>query len=242
MIRFGVTASAVANLHTLYRRYATLYQRGELEPYQSRALETLKGWLPYGVEGPYPWKECLGYLDDWLARHDGEMPPLNLGNGGFPGLSASPMERMSGAFTCINQGDGKARKGARPGSGLTIAEDKQRDLDEVCKRYGLQWRKKRERLASGGRGEILRTAPKTCFQLAHQEFCRKVAAHPEKDDQGYFCHEFFTRHYNMYPVKHARQDLPWVVADRLAPERRAGKRASAARPRVGGVSRTKTAK
>ena len=125
--------------------YAAQVVRGEtgpLEPFQLRALETLPAWGTYGVDGPYRFEESLEFLDWWLTEHDGVPPPLEINKGGFVGLTATPLERLSGVLTCINQGDGRDRKG-KPGTGFTVSDEKAAKLDELCGRFNLRWRKER---------------------------------------------------------------------------------------------------
>ena len=124
-----------------------------LEPYQINQLESLEGWPLFGVKGPYPWDECMKFLETWLDDHDGVAPMVEINRGGYVCLEATWMERLSGALTCVNQGDGRARKGGLPGSGFTISEQKQDDLDRICRRFGLRWRKERD-----SQGELLVTA------------------------------------------------------------------------------------
>lgn len=138
--------------HQFYQHCIRQWQLGEagrkcsLEPHQLRDLEGLPEWRTRGVEGPYPWRESLDFLEGWLRDHGGGPPMVEINRGGFIGLSATPMERLSGVLTTVNQSDGRDRKTGgkrRPGSGFTLAEHKQRDLDALCAKYKLRWRKER---------------------------------------------------------------------------------------------------
>lgn len=192
-----------------------------LEPFQLRALETLPGWDPYGVEGPYPWAQCLAFLEEWLQAHGGVPPMLEINVGGYVGLEATPMERLSGALTCINQGDGRDRA-ARPGSGMTVDPQKQADLDALCARWGLRWRKDRapdgalvadEKGAYAGRPTFIQEA-----------FARFKAEWAAAGDASPYVREWFPG----YPHKHRRQERPDVWAKRaevVPPRRRAARKA-----------------
>jgi hypothetical protein len=209
-----IVGEARANLHTLYRHYASLYDSyvknatsPSLEPFQVRALEALPGWVPYGVEGPYPWKQCIAFLEKWLEGSAGVPPMLNINNGGYVGLDATPLERLSGLCTCINQGDGKARKGKAPGSGFTIAREKQADLDRVCAKYGLQWRKKRDET-----GELAGTS-RSFIQESYEQFKNYYKKHGPTG-------EFIQRWYPGFPDKHRKCEQPEVIKAKVAPPRR----------------------
>lgn len=199
------------NLHTVYRHYAARYAAGALEPYQAAALAALPGWEPFGVEGPYPWGLCLGFLRQWLAEHGSQPPMVNIHTGGYVGLEATAMERLSGALTCINQGDGKARRGKGGDSGFTVSPEKQADLDRLCADYGLRWRK-----ARAPTGELVPGEP-TFIQEAYARF---KAYHREHGSGG----EYITIWFPGFPQKHARQENLAVQAARAAPPRRAGRR------------------
>lgn len=186
-----VVGDAKSSLHALYRHYADEYKRRgtpecTLEPFQLRALESLPGWEPYGVEGPYPWKECLAFLEQWLVENNGVPPMVNIQNGGYVGLEATPMERLSGALTCINQGDGKARGAS---SGFTVSAEKSADLDALCSRWGLTWRKTRDDDGP------LPDGPPSFIQKAYAEFKKYLAANGP--DSG-----FIQKWYPGYPMKH----------------------------------------
>ena len=93
--------------------------------------------------------------------------------GGFVGLTATPLERLSGVLTCINQGDGRDRKG-KPGSGFTVSADKAAKLDELCSRHRLRWRKERGpdgALRVNRKNEYI--GPPTFIQQAFADFKRR---------------------------------------------------------------------
>ena len=224
-IRVGKTSKA--SLHALYRRYADQYKKAKagdataLEPYQVRALEGLPLWDPFGVEGPYPWGLCLEFLRRWLAENDGRMPMLCLENGGYVGLDATMMERLSGFATCVNQSDGKARKGsADPRGGFTLAEWKEKDLDALFAPWPhLRWRKLRD-----ANNDLAPNGPKTCFQDAHAQFKEYYKAHGK---EGPYIRQWFEG----YPEKHKRQESPDVEKEAV-PLRKAGVRKRNYGPKV----------
>lgn len=224
----GADAARV-NFHNFYTFCRDSYLKWQarelqpLEPHQLRDLRSLPEWETRGLSGPYPWKECLETLDRWLADHGGVPPMLEINKGGFVGLSASPMERLSGWATCINQGDGKDRKGAGPGSGFSIDASKQRDLDALCERWGLRWRKIRKPpppgAAAGAVGSFIEldakggyAGPKTFIQEAHERFKAEWATN--KKDSAYI-----NEYYKNYPIKHFRQEHLDVVSNKSAPPR-----------------------
>ncbi|HVE13509.1 MAG TPA: DEAD/DEAH box helicase family protein [Elusimicrobiota bacterium] len=220
-----VIGTAQANLHAIYKHWAARYQRwaagdlDALEPFQARALAGLKGWVPFGTEGPYPWRFCLAALERHLAA-TGEVPMLELNVGGYVGLEATELERLSGMATCINQADGRDRVGRLPGNGFTLAPEKAADLDRLCGRYGLTWRKARD-----ARGVLDPCSPKTCFQAAHARFKAHYRAHGAESD-------WIQRHFPGYPAKHRRQEAAKTETSALPP-RKPGRRrwpAAAGRP------------
>lgn len=192
-----------------------------LEPHQLYALEALPGWTPYGIEGPYPWRETLDFLERWLQENDGVPPMVEINKGGYVGLEATGMERLSGTLTCINQSDGRDRKGAvkRPGSGLTLDAQKQKELDDLCARWGLRWRKERHpppegapegsvgSLKENDKGEYIgeRTFVQEAFARFKAEWAKTKDAEPSEYVQTWF---------PGYPLKHQRQERGDVWARR----------------------------
>jgi superfamily II DNA or RNA helicase len=179
----------------------------KLEPHQINDLRTLSHWELYGVEGPYPWRLCMEFLEQYLSEHGGEPPMLELHRGGYVGLDASAMERLSGALTCVNQGDGRARKGRPPGSGFTISAERQADMDRICGKFRLRWRKERN-----SDGSLSKTSPKTWLQESYARFQSYYKAH---GSDGEYIKQWFTG----YPSKHMRQESLEVQEKGLAPPR-----------------------
>ena len=199
--------TARASLHNIYRSYATRYQSGGLEPYQAAALEALPGWAPYGIEGPYPWGHCMAFLERWLEEHDGVPPMVNINNGGYVGLDASDLERLSGCLTCINQGDGRASGGKAPGSGFTISAEKQADLARICSRFGLRWRKDRD-----PSGALMEGGPPTFIQEAYARFKDYYKTHGASGP-------FICKWFEGFPLKHKAMERLDVQGTGAAPER-----------------------
>jgi superfamily II DNA or RNA helicase len=228
---------ADVGLHRYYdwaRRQYAAWQRGEptqLEPHQISALAGLRGWEPYGVEGPYPWRECMAFLEQWLREHGGVPPMVEINMGGYVGLEATAMERLSGVLTTINQQDGKdqrrapkgaagaaggraARRGEEepglPGSGYKLSAEKQADLARICAPYGLRWRRERNAAGSPIEGDP------TFIQAAFARFKEYRAQYG--DDSEYIQHWFPD-----FPKKHERQESLDVQAAGLAPPRYRGR-------------------
>jgi superfamily II DNA or RNA helicase len=195
---------AGVGFHRFYRWAADEYAAGRLEPYQRRQLEALPGWDPYGLEGPYPWRQCMDFLEAWLRDNGGVPPMVNVNNGGYVGLEATLMERLSGALTCVNQGDGKARKGG--GAGFTISAEKRADLDRICGPHGLRWRK--DRTAAGG---IVASRP-TFIQEAYTRFKAHYKEHGADS-------EYIKKWYPGYPNVHKKMENLEVQKHKLAPPR-----------------------
>jgi len=194
-------------LHRYYRNIAEDYLKGEsvfLEPHQKRDLESLPGWLPFGVEGPYPWKLCIRFLTEWLEKY-GEVPMLEINKGGYTGLDASMMERLSGAMTCVNQGVfGKKVNGVVKAANRIDAEHA-KDLDELCLRFSLRdWRK---RFKADG------TVDEKQPTFIQESFSRFKDYYKENGPQGEYIQEWFKD----YPVKHSRQESLSVQAAKTAP-------------------------
>jgi superfamily II DNA or RNA helicase len=211
-------------LHRFYRWAADEYiaWRGggptKLEPYQVADLQGLPQWERFGVPGPYPVRECLDFLEGWLRDHNGEPPMIEINRGGFVGLDATPMERLAGFCTCINQGDGKERRdkagNIKPaGSGFTVSADKQAELDRICRPYGLRWRKERD-----PSGALIKGGPKTFIQEAHARF---MVYYKNHGSEG----EYIKKWFPFYPRHHSRMEYLEVQENGTAPPRwRAGKK------------------
>lgn len=233
-----VYGDAKVNFGQFYRYARDSYakwQAGEiqpLEPHQLHALAALPGWDPYGLEGPYPWKETLAFLDRWLTENGGVPPMVEINKGGYVGLEATPMERLSGTLTCINQSDGRDRKsrdGApRPGGGFTLDADKRKDLDELCAKHGLRWRKERHppppgapegsvgSLVENDKGEYV--GAKTFIQEAYSRFKEEWYGKGKESD-------YVRRWFPGYPTTHRRQERPdvWARRKEVVPPRWRGR-------------------
>ncbi len=205
-----VIGEARVKFHNFYRWCAENYRNWKegrptlLEPHQLRDLEGLRHWDPYGIEGPYPWKICIDFLEQWIREH-GSPPMIEVNRGGYVGLDASGMERLSGAMTCINQGDGKARQGRGPRSGFVIDAGKQADLDRLCAEFGLRWRKER-----GPDGDLVEGGPPTFIQEAHRRFKDYYKEHGPNGD-------YIVTWFSGFPVKHDKQESLEVLKNGTAP-------------------------
>lgn len=212
----GDTSVSMNLFYRYCRKGYMLYQTGEqtyLQTYQLRDLESLPMWQRYGVEGPYPWKECLQTLEAYLVEHRSAPPPLDVHKGGFVGLDATPLERLSGCLMHVNQCDGKQE--------LRLAPDKQRDMDALCDRHGLKWRKRRN--ADG----TLRKNERTFITDSYDEFKRLYS----RIDEDPVFKAYVGKHYPGYPEKHARMENLEILMDgkvppRHEPMKRRGKRGS----------------
>ncbi len=214
-----VVGEARVCLHRFYRWAAdefAAWRAGKptkLEPHQVHDLLTLPNWEPYGVEGPYPWRLCMEFLEQWLKEHGGVAPMVEINKGGYVGLEATAIERLSGALTCVNQADGKARKGKAPGSGYTLSAEKQADLARICTPWGLRWKKERDET-----GALLKGGEPTFIQEAYARFKAYYKAHGAEG-------EYIERWFPGYPGKHNRQENLEVQKAGTAPPRwRQGRR------------------
>ena len=223
----GAPGSEVrVNLHAVYAAIAARYSAGTLEPYQRTDLESLPSWLPWGAEGPYAWGPCVSFLEHWLETYGIDALALEINKGGYVGLEATPMERLSGALTCVNQQVfGKKTRDAA-GEMVVRAADRvpaahAADLDRICARFGMRWRK--EFRADG----TVDPARPTFIQEAYGRFKQMFA-------EGGSAHPYIQEHFPGYPLKHARQcalDLRTEEALAALPPRRArGARTAAAQP------------
>lgn len=218
------------SFHRFYKWAATEFAKwraGEptaLEPHQTSDLLKLPKWEPYGVEGPYIWSESMAFLERWLAEHDGVPPMVEINRGGFVGLSASPLERLSGVLTTVNQQDGRAAKGRAPGSGYKLSAAHRADLARVCGPWGLRWRKER-----GPDGEPVENGPPTFIQEAYTRFKAHYAAHKKVPS------DFLRQYFPGYPKKHEKQEELDVLEAGLAGPRLGAVRREAAK--AAGVAR-----
>ena len=270
----GVAKDSLAariSLHSIYSSMTSRYRHNDLEPYQRAALESLPGWLPFGAEGPYAWDYCMNFLERRLESHGVENLALEINKGGYVGLEATDMERLSGALTCVNQQvfgkkvgpRGPRRAGAwqqelitprpgegqqelitprpgegqqelitpRPGEGqpgegqgLTdsqqaparrglvvqanrVPESHAKDLDRICARFGLRWRK--EFLPDG----TVDPKKPTFIQDAYARFKKMYLEQRES-------HPYIQEHFPGYPVKHAHQCALDLIKSEVLPPRR----------------------
>lgn len=208
----GDTSVSMNLFYRYVRKGYALYQAGDqtyLQTYQIRDLESLPQWTRFGVKGPYPWRECLATLERHLAKNTGRMPPLDVHKGGFVGLDATPFERLSGCLMHVNQCDAAKE--------LRLAPEKQRDMDELCKRHGLKWRKTRNGDGTLRRGE--RTFITDSY-IAFKQLVGQVDQLPE-------FRRYLDRHFPGYPEKHARmEDIAILGSGKVPPRHKPMKRLS----------------
>ena len=243
------TSAKVLNFGSWYnwvRREYVRYVQGQasaLQPHQVRDLESLEAWATRGVEGPYPTDESIAALQRLLEKTRGKMPPININNGGWIGLDATPLERLSGFLTTISQQDGKTR-GASKNRGFTVALEKAQKLDAVFGRWGLRWRKERwypaaelgavvaagkatdhaEAFrvleASGTPGFLLSKGPDGTGEYAGPQTAIQQAHEAfMKLAAADPNHEYIQRHWPGYPEKHAHMEQIEVWNQGLAPPR-----------------------
>ena len=222
-----VAGDARVNLHAVYKGLADRYTGAStgtgvcagaaaLEPYQRAALEQLPGWLPWGAQGPYAWGPCMETLERWLAERGPDTLAIEINKGGYVGLEATPLERLSGALTCVNQqvfGKAVRERGADGAVAVRVhAADRvpaahAADLDRICARFGLRWRK--EFRADG----TVDSARPTFIQEAYGRFKALYAA-------GGSDHPYVLEHFPGYPLKHARQCALDLVDSPALPPRK----------------------
>jgi hypothetical protein len=155
-------------------------------------------WTTYGVEGPYPWKECMLTLEKHLSKHR-TLPPLDIHRGGFVGLDATPFERLAGALCGVNQQEREDY--------MAVSASKQADLDRVLKPFGIEWRKPR---TSKGK---LRKGAKSPITECYDEFKRRFA----KCDNEF--RSYIDEHFPGYPNKHKFMENIDVQQKGTAPPR-----------------------
>jgi len=118
-----------------YESYAA-GERSELQYHQVRDLESLPHWKTRGLHGPYHPPECLELFERMLEKSGGQMPLVSVSSAEWVGFDSTPNEQLSGFFRVINQQDGNGRK-------FRVAPAVARELDRICGRWGLRWRKDR---------------------------------------------------------------------------------------------------
>eukprot|EP00796_Vickermania_ingenoplastis_P010900 gene10900-7558_t len=172
-----------------------------LKIHQVRDLESLPYWRQYGVHGPYPWRECLQTLVRLLEEH-GTVPPLDVHKGGYIGLDATPLERLCGFLMGVNQSDAKLY--------LRLAPQKQKDLDGVCARFNIQWRKERDH-----RGVVIPSGRPTFITISYNCFKYMFENHHKFPSfQAYLRTNF-----PGYPTKHARMECMATLERGCTPPR-----------------------
>lgn len=134
----GKTSFSLNSFYQYCRKGYHLYEQNLptfLKVHQLRDLESLPFWKQYGVNGPYPWSECMKTLKT-LLYHYGACPPLDVHKGGYIGLDATPLERLCGFLMHVNQCDAKFS--------VRLSPAKQMAMDNLCKEFHLVWRKERD--------------------------------------------------------------------------------------------------
>ncbi|ORC92770.1 helicase-like protein [Trypanosoma theileri] len=198
----GRKSISMALFYRYVRKGYYQYLKGEpsyLRIYQIRDLESLPLWRTYGMQGPYPWEECLSTLQTYLEEH-GRVPPLDVHKGGYIGLDATPFERLSGALMHINQCDAHDK--------MRLDPVKQKDLDELCKRYKIKWRKERDPQGCVIPGEV------TFITESYESFKKLYESR-----HGNRFQEYINLHFPGYPTKHDRMEDPRNLANGRVPPR-----------------------
>lgn len=215
-----MVGKSLMNFYTFYRYCREGYRlflegkESYLEPHQLRDLESLPHWKTYGLDGCYRWQESLAFLENWLALNQGVPPACEINVGGFCGLSATPMERLAGFLTTINQACfGKVSKSGEVRKGMRVPQEKVAELDRVCNPYGLRWRKEYD--------ENGKTRDKDCptfIQESHSRFKEmwKLVQECEKrseSNKGYTfpaayraAKDYIDTWFPGYPKKHQQQE------------------------------------
>ncbi|EAN78608.1 helicase-like protein [Trypanosoma equiperdum] len=169
-----------------------------LRMHQIRDLESLPLWRTYGLHGPYPWEECLNTLREYLEAH-GSVPPLDVHKGGYIGLDATPFERLCGVLMHVNQCDACTK--------LRLDPAKQKQLDRLCKPFGLKWKKGRDK-----DGKIL-PGEATFITDSYDRF---KALYEDRQKNNF--QEYLDTHFPGYPLKHERMEDPRNLRkDRVPP-------------------------
>ncbi|KAG5497482.1 hypothetical protein JKF63_03745 [Porcisia hertigi] len=200
----GETPVSMNMFYQYVRRGYKMHERGEatyLQVYQLRDLETLPQWRRYGMQGPYPWNECLQTLARHLRKHK-MLPPLDVHKGGYIGLDATPFERLAGCLMHVNQADSRLRVGLSP--------DKQADLDRLCAQYKLRWRKRRT--ASG-------TIVKNDITMITQSYIQFKQLYESASTVPQF-QKYLELHFPGYPEKHSRMETLDNLRKGTVPPRR----------------------
>jgi len=226
MIGEGEARSSV-NLFTIYEHYIDQYKKftiGEdctIEAWQVEQLRSLPLWDTYGINKAYYWEECVEFLSKWLESHEGVPPMVEINKGGFIGLTATKMERLSGFLTTINQQDGRNNhKKGPPRPQFAVSLEKQNVLDKLCAKWGLRWRKDRNPssrlILENSRKDYI--GHKTFIQDSFAKF-KKEHKRCGKDASGLAKSAYIKHWFPEYPIKHERQEYSdvWDNRDRVCP-------------------------
>jgi len=217
-----VLGTALVNFYTFYnycRDGYKLWRKGKetyLEPHQLRDLESLPYWETYGLKGPYVWRESLKFLEAWLEEH-GTPPLLEINMGGFCGLAATPMERLSGALTVVNQSDFAKRVKGELRQGMRLPQRKQDELNRICQKYGVRWKKV---LKENG---VVDEKKPTFIQESHANF---KALWKEAQGGNQKALKYIEDWFPGYPEKHKVQEDPSVPKSVIPPRYKACKKKS----------------
>ncbi|KPI90361.1 helicase-like protein [Leptomonas seymouri] len=214
----GETSISLNLFYQYVRKGYKLYARGQptyLQVHQIRDLESLPQWKRYGVHGPYPWKECMQTLERYLRMHR-NVPPLDVHKGGYIGLDATPFERLSGCLMHVNQSDSRLR--------ISLAPEKQADLDRLCKQYHLRWRKRRAKDGSIVKNDV------TMITRSYNQFKRLY----ENSAKVPAFQTYLDTHFPGYPEKHTRMESldnlrKGIVPPRCSLRKRGGQKQKARR-------------
>lgn len=186
----GETSISLNLFYQYVRKGYKLHASGRptyLQVHQIRDLESLPQWRRYGVDGPYPWRECMQTLARHLRAHR-TVPPLDVHKGGYIGLDATPFERLSGCLMHVNQSDSRLA--------ICLAPEKQADLDRLCKQYQLRWRKRRTKDGAIVKHDV------TMITQSYNQFKRLY----ENAAKVPAFQAYLDLHFPGYPVKHARME------------------------------------
>ena len=196
-----IVGTEEVNIAAFHRLCVKGYLDDTLEVYKRKELDALPGWQPFGVGGPFPWTICIGYLREYLTKHNGAPPPVDA-RCAYTGLEATPLERIAGLFLHIQLMDTR--------TALRMPLGKQRDLDCLCNPFGIKWRKPRDpqsnlAIAAGDNDSTLLALSAVAFQAALASDKRAA---------------FLDEHYPGYPQKHAACESIDVINSGSSPMRK----------------------
>lgn len=200
----GQTSFSLNSFYQFCRKGYHLYERNQptfLKVHQLRDLESLSLWKQYGVNGPYPWNECMKTLKILLS-HYGACPPLDVHKGGYIGLDASPLERLCGFLMHINQCDAKYY--------LRVSPAKQKAMDDICHEFNLVWRKERD-----ANGFVIPSSRLTFITSSYNSF-KYMFENIEKFPSFKV---YLQEHFPGYPDKHMRMERLEALQQGIPPPR-----------------------